>query len=81
MSQDTYDAVVTSFEDHLQVDGERTPHLLGLAVANLRWRVEASLGLVSPLVEQQSVLRRNPAYHGPLHIDDDWAGPWRLVSR
>jgi hypothetical protein len=69
------------FEHHLASDGKKIPHVLGLAVANLQARVEQSPGLVSPLLVQQSVIRRNPAYRGPLHIDDDWARPWRLVRR
>lgn len=81
LSQETYDTVVVSIEHHLAIEGSKTPHLLGLAISNLRNRVEAAAGRVSPLLEQQSVLRRNPFFRGPLHIDDDWAGPWRLVAR
>lgn len=81
VSDETYDTLVMCFEHHLASDGQRTPHLLGLAVANLRQRVESSPGKVSPLLEQKSVLRRNPAYNGALHIDNDWAKPWRLVKR
>jgi len=81
VSDETYDTLVTCFEHHLASDGGKTPHLLGLAISNLRNRVESSPGNVSPLLEQQSVIRRNPAYDGPLHIDNDWAKPWRLVHR
>jgi hypothetical protein len=80
MSQETYDTVVVSMEHHLSADGARAPHLLGLAVANLRSRVEVESGRVLPLLEQQSVLRRNPNYTGRLQIDDDWAQQWRLVE-
>jgi hypothetical protein len=81
MSQHTYDTLVLSCEHHLASDGAKTPHLLGLAVANLRGRVESEPGRVLPLLEQQSVIRRNPSYQGPLVIDNDWAGPWHLVKR
>lgn len=81
MSDETYDTLVMCFEHHLASEGSKTPHLLGLAIANLRQRVESSPGKVSPLLEQKSVIRRNPAYDGALHIDNDWAQPWRLVRR
>ena len=81
MSQDPYDSLVTSFELHLREEGQKTPHLLGLAVFNLRERVVSDAGRPSTLLEQQSVVRRNPAYNGPLVIDNDWSGPWHLVQR
>jgi hypothetical protein len=81
MSGETYRMMARAFEHHLATDGQAIPHVLGLAVANLRTGVETSPGIVSPLLEQASTIRRNPAYRGPLHIDDDWARPWRLVSR
>lgn len=81
MSPDTYDTLVTSFELHLSKDGQKTPHLLGLAVFNLRERVVSDAGRPSTILEQQSVLRRNPAYNGPLVIDNDWSGRWQLVPR
>jgi hypothetical protein len=81
MSDQTYRTLVRGFEHHLGSDGTKIPQVLGLAVANLRSRVESTPGLVSPLLEQQSVIRRNPAYSGRLQIDDDWAGPWRLATR
>ena len=81
ISDEAYDTLVMSFEHHLASDGAKMPHLLGLAIANLRQRVESSPGVVSPLLEQKSVLRRNPSYKGDLHVDNDWAKDWRLVSR
>lgn len=81
ISDETYDTLVMCFEHHLASDGPKTPHLLGLAISNLRQRVESSPGKVSPLLEQKSVIRRNPAYSGSLHIDNDWAKPWRLLAR
>ena len=71
MGQDTYDTLVTCFELHLKAGGQGAPHLLGLAVFNLRERVQPEPGRVSTLLEQQSVLRRNPAYDGPFIIDND----------
>lgn len=81
MSKATYDTMAMCFEHHLLSEGAHAPHLLGFALANLRMRVESTSDRVSPLLEQQSTLRRNPSYAGALWIDDDWAKPWRLVRR
>ena len=72
--QETYGTLVDCCEHHLAVDGDRTPHLLGIAVANLRQRVEG--GPQVPLLEQQSTIRWNSAYHGAPYRRR-LAGPWR----
>jgi hypothetical protein len=82
VGQDTYDMLTECFEMHLKKEGGLMPHLLGLAVFNLRERVvQPDPARVSTLLEQQSTLRRSPAYTGPMIIDDDWSRPWRLVQR
>jgi hypothetical protein len=81
MPQSTYDLLVQSFKVTLQDRGIQWPHILGLAVFNLRLRPELEGGRVTVASEQQSVLRRNPNYRGRLWIDDDWSRPWRLVQR
>jgi hypothetical protein len=79
--QSTYDVLVRSFELHLTDEGAKWPHVLGLAIFNLRLTPGLEGGRVTISSEQQSVLRRNPHYQGRLWIESDWSGPWRLIKR
>jgi hypothetical protein len=81
VGQTTYDTLVQAFEAYLHDDGDRWPHLLGLAVFNIRLVPSFESNRVIVQSEQQSVIRRNPRYRGELRIDDDWSRPWRLVKR
>lgn len=81
MGQTTYDTLVRAFETYLREEGSRWPHLLGLAVFNIRLVPSLEANHVIVRSEQQSVIRRNPSYLGGLWIDDDWSRPWRLVKR
>lgn len=81
MPQSTYDLLAQSFEVVLTDRGAQWPHILGLAVFNLRLRPELEDGRVTVASEQQSVLRRNPSYRGHVCIDEDWSRRWRLVKR
>jgi hypothetical protein len=81
VSQDTYDLLVQTFEVVLSNQGKQWPHILGLAIFNMRLRPELEDGRVTVAPEQQSVLRRNPNYQGRLWIDNDWSQQWRVVQR
>jgi hypothetical protein len=81
IGQTTYDTIVRSFEAYLRDEGRRWPHLLGLAVFNIRLVPSVEANRVIVQSEQQSVIRRNPLYRGRLYIDDDWSRQWRLVRR
>jgi hypothetical protein len=81
LSDESFDLMTTAAEATLSSLGRGWPHLLGIAIFNLRQRIEVSGDRVHVLLEHVSTLRRNPDYSERLTIAGDWAGPWRLEER
>lgn len=79
LSQDTFNVLQHGAEVVLQTQDPRRPDLLGIALFNLRVRVELVNGRVQVLLEEQSRLGRSPHYAGRLQLVGDWGKAWRLV--
>jgi hypothetical protein len=78
LSDESFNLMTRAMAATLLSSGRRWPHLLGIALFNLRQRIEVSGERVHILLEHESTLRRNRHYSGGLTINGDWAGPWRL---
>jgi hypothetical protein len=78
LSDETFDGLQHGAEVALQTQDPRRPDLLGIALFNLRMRVELIDGRVQVLLEEQSRLGRSPHYSGRLQLVGDWGKAWRL---
>ncbi len=79
LSQETFDVLQHGTEVALQTQKPRRPDLLGIALFNLRQRVDVVDGRVQVLLEEQSRLGRSPHYSGRLQLVGDWGKAWQLV--
>lgn len=79
LSQETFDVLQHGTEVALQTQNPRRPDLLGIALFNLRVRVELVDGGIQVLLEEHSRLGRSPHYSGRLQLVGDWGQAWRLA--
>jgi hypothetical protein len=79
LSDDTFEVLTRGTDLVLRSLDPRNTSLLGIALFNLRVRVEAEGDTIHVLLEEVSRLGRSPTYSGRLTLQGDWGSTWHLL--
>ncbi len=79
MSPDLVDRLTVAVDYWLRP--KRRPTLFGIALFNLAQGVKVVAGRAEVTLQQESRLRRNPAYLGKVQMMGTWESPWALYLR